>query len=106
VLIPCSRTREGMESDYLLCSRNAHDRNVLVRRAQWKISQPPSLKRERASVEGSSVISLHGRSGINTGAIPKRARHARLERLLIRQCLLDARIRGSTRLPLEAKSGL
>ena len=37
---------EGMETDDLLCSRNAHDRNVLVRRAQWKINQPPSLKRE------------------------------------------------------------
>jgi hypothetical protein len=42
-------TGEGMEADDLLCSRNAHDRNVLVRRAQWKISQPPSLeKNERA----------------------------------------------------------
>jgi hypothetical protein len=42
-----------MEAGDLLCSRNAHDRNVLVRRAQWKINQPPSLKRERASLEGS-----------------------------------------------------
>ena len=25
-------------------SRNAHDRNVLIRRAQWKINQPPSLQ--------------------------------------------------------------
>ncbi len=41
-----------METDDLLCSRNAHDKNVLVRRAQWKINQPPSLKRERAVSDG------------------------------------------------------
>jgi hypothetical protein len=46
---------EGMVPDDLLCSRNAHDQNVLVRRAQGKINQPPSLKRERASVEGSFI---------------------------------------------------
>ncbi len=34
-----------MEPDDLLCSRNAHDKNVLVRHAQWKIHQPPSLQR-------------------------------------------------------------
>ena len=38
-----------MEADDLLCSRNAHDKNVLVRRAQWKITQAPSLRdNERA----------------------------------------------------------
>jgi len=42
-----------MEPDDLLCSRNAHDQNVLVRRAQGEINQPQSLKRERASLEGS-----------------------------------------------------
>ena len=36
---------EGMEPDDLLCSRNAHDQNVLVRRAQWEINQAPSLMR-------------------------------------------------------------
>jgi hypothetical protein len=41
-----------MEPDDLLCSRNAHDQNVLVRRAQWEINQPPSLKRKQASLEG------------------------------------------------------
>jgi len=41
-----------MEPDDLLCSRNAHDQNVLVRRAQGEINQPPSLKRERVSLEG------------------------------------------------------
>jgi hypothetical protein len=41
-----------MEADDLLCSRNAHDQNVLVRRAQWKIDQPPSLERDLASLEG------------------------------------------------------
>ena len=43
------RTEEGMEADDLLCSRNARSRTPLVGRAQWKISQPPSLERnERA----------------------------------------------------------
>jgi hypothetical protein len=32
------RTEAGMEPDDLLCSRNAHDRNVLVRRAQSRIN--------------------------------------------------------------------
>ena len=51
----CSRNREGMEPDDLLCSRNARPEKALVGRAQWKINQPPSLKRERASLGGSSV---------------------------------------------------
>ena len=41
-----------MEPDYLLCSRNARLKKALVGRAQWKINQPPSLKRQRASLEG------------------------------------------------------
>ncbi len=40
-----------MEADDLLCSRNARSRTPLVGRAQWKINQPPSLKREQASWE-------------------------------------------------------
>jgi hypothetical protein len=43
------------------CSQNAHDKNVLVRCAQWKINQPLSLKRRRASLEG-SVISFAARN--------------------------------------------
>jgi hypothetical protein len=39
----------------VLCSRNAHDQNVLVRRAQEEINQPPSLKREQASLKGSFI---------------------------------------------------
>jgi len=35
----------GMESDDLLCSRNARPEKALVGRAQEKINQPPSLKR-------------------------------------------------------------
>ena len=50
-----------MEPDDLLCSRNAHDQNVLVRRAQGEINQPPSLKRKRASLEG-AYISFDARS--------------------------------------------
>ncbi len=34
-----------MEADDLLCSRNARSGTPLVGRAQWKISQPPSLER-------------------------------------------------------------
>jgi len=45
-----------MGPDDLLCSQNAHDQNVLVRCAQWKINQPPSPKRERASLEGSFLV--------------------------------------------------
>jgi hypothetical protein len=42
----CARgTKEGMEPDDLLCSRNARPEKALVGRAQWKINQPPSLER-------------------------------------------------------------
>ncbi len=44
-----------MEPDDLLCSRNARSRTPLVGRAQWKINQTPSLKRERASLEGAFI---------------------------------------------------
>ena len=44
-------TEEGMEPDDLLCSRNARSKTPLVGRAQWKINQPPSLKKEQASLE-------------------------------------------------------
>jgi hypothetical protein len=36
---------ERMEPDDLLCSRNARPQKALVGRAQWKLSQPPSLER-------------------------------------------------------------
>ena len=51
-----------MEPDDLLCSRNARPQKALVGRAQWKINQPPSLGRKRASFEESFVASLDGRS--------------------------------------------
>ena len=60
-----------MEADDLLCSRNARPQKALVGRAQWKIIQPSSLKRERASLEGSSVISLDGRSGNHPQRLPE-----------------------------------
>jgi hypothetical protein len=44
-----------MEPDDLLCSRNVRPQKALVARAQWEINQPPSLKREQASLEGSFV---------------------------------------------------
>jgi len=65
-----------MEADDLLCSRNARPRKALVGRAQWEINQPPSLKRQRASLEGSSVISLDGRS--STVALAKIIQAGRL----------------------------
>jgi hypothetical protein len=37
--------QRGMEPDDLLCSRNARPEKALVGRAQWKINQPPSLKK-------------------------------------------------------------
>jgi hypothetical protein len=51
------RAEEGMEPDDLLSSRNARSRTPLVGRAQWKISQPPSLEREQASLEGAYISS-------------------------------------------------
>ena len=50
-----------MEPDDLLCSRNARPLKALVGRAQWKIIQSPSLKREQASLEG-ACISFDARS--------------------------------------------
>jgi hypothetical protein len=50
-----------MEPDDLLCSRNARPPKALVGRAQWKINQPPSLRREQASLAG-ACISYDARS--------------------------------------------
>jgi hypothetical protein len=44
-----------MGPDDLLCSRNARPQKALVGHAQWKINQPPSLKRSHASLEGAFV---------------------------------------------------
>ena len=74
LMIFCARATRGLRRMERIawpssCSRNAHNQNVLVRhaqsridqatlkvkwgrRAQWKINQPPSLKRQRASLEG------------------------------------------------------
>ena len=54
-----------MEPDDLLCSRNARPQKALIGRAQWKINQPPSLKRYRASLEG-SFISFDARTREST----------------------------------------
>ena len=58
-----------MEPDALLCSRNARPQKALVGRAQWKISQPPSLEREQASLEG-AYISSDARSEGQSGGSP------------------------------------
>jgi hypothetical protein len=52
-----------MEADDLLCSRNARSRTPLVGRAQWKINQPPSPKRCRASSDGLLMRAMGGQSG-------------------------------------------
>ncbi len=58
--------KDGQDSLASSCSRNAHARKVLVRRAQSRIdqaaleseiTQSPSLKRSRASLEGIIRIS-------------------------------------------------
>jgi hypothetical protein len=41
------RAEEGMEPDDLLCSRNAWPQKALVGRAQWKINQLPSLRKNK-----------------------------------------------------------
>jgi len=56
-----------MEPDDLLCSRNARPPKALVGRAQWKINSPHPLKKERASLMGSSIASLDGRSRTDKG---------------------------------------
>ena len=38
------------QPDHPSCSRNAHDQNVLVRRAQWKVNQAPSLEGEMSEL--------------------------------------------------------
>src|SRR5438552_16245487 len=78
-----------MEADDLLCSRNARPLKALVGRAQWKINQPPSLKREKACLEGWDG---------QPGRPPARGTRT------IRMCSFDARTRGSTRLPCEEKN--
>jgi hypothetical protein len=47
-----------MEPDDLLYSCNARPGKALVAHAQRRSYQPPSLKSEQASLEGSSVTSL------------------------------------------------
>jgi hypothetical protein len=47
---------EGMEPDDLLCSRNARPPKALVGRAQWKINQPPSLKRMTSELGGATFL--------------------------------------------------
>ena len=54
----------------LLCSRNARPQKALVGRAQWKLNQPPSLERKRASLEG-AFISLDVRSQGQPRHFPK-----------------------------------
>jgi hypothetical protein len=61
-----------MEPDDLLCSRNARPQKALVGRAQWKLTQPPSLKIQRASLEG-SYISFDTRKRIDQAPLREQA---------------------------------
>jgi hypothetical protein len=72
-----------MEPDDLLCSRNARSKTPLVGRAQWELNQASSLKRKRASLEGSLVISLDGRSRTKHGCRSEREKKARLGGVLV-----------------------
>jgi hypothetical protein len=68
-LVPLAHgTEAGMEPDDLLCSRNARPPKALVGRAQWKINQPPSLERERASLE--ELLSRSRGCGAAMGQVP------------------------------------
>jgi len=88
-----------MEPDDLLCSRNArpqmdareqadrsscsqspHDKTVVARCAQWKINQPPCLKRYQASLEESSTVSFDGRSRTDSGQLPEKTWNGDQER--------------------------
>ena len=57
-----------MESDDLLCSRNARPEKALVGRAQWKINQPPSLRDNEQAWKG-ACLSFDARSVGLIGAI-------------------------------------
>ena len=56
-----------MESDDLLCSRNARLKKALVGRAQWKINQPHPLRENKQAL----MDHLQPRS---TGAVEDQAR--------------------------------
>ena len=81
------------------CSRNAHDRNVLVRRAQLRINQAMLPQRnlrlargggeERASLEGAFIFGERRQHG------PTAPRSARPLKGLARRLQLDQRVRHS-----------
>ncbi len=54
-----------METNDLLCSRNARPQEALVGRAQWKINQPPPLRDKvfedlEAVLEGRGQVATDG----------------------------------------------
>jgi len=71
-----------MESDDLLCSRNARPRKALVGRAQWKINQTPSPE-ERTS-------KLGGEEGVTSNVLFARGTRA------LGRASFDARSRGQS----------
>jgi len=64
-----------MEADDLLCSRNARPKKALVGRAQWKINQPPSPKRYRASLDGLLMRAVEGSLGHSSREVVRMEPH-------------------------------
>ena len=90
-------TEKGMEADDLLCSRNARSKTPLVGRAQWKVNQPPSLKRKRARLERregaarcpSCSQNAHDEGDGRTPMLVLCSRNARPQKGLVRRPHLD-----------------
>jgi hypothetical protein len=98
-----------MEADDLLCSRNARSRTPLVGRAQWKINQPPSLEKQRASVEG-AFISFDARSQGQPRPLPLGAKWGKMKRMggwpVALLCSRNAHRGRPIRPPVMAKLGI
>jgi len=69
-----------MEPDDLLCSRNARPPKALVGRAQWKINQPPSLKRDEQAWKEHVYRSTRAiKDGLGLPLKMRRERRAKVE---------------------------
>jgi hypothetical protein len=84
-----------VEPDDLLCSRNARSKTPLVGRAQWKSNQAPSLKKERASLEGTCISSDAAGEG-SLGHSP----NPHYSRLMVRGAVAAMLERPATPVPL------
>ena len=73
-----ARSMRAVKDSLPTPSRKREESENLVGSAQWEINQAPSLKRKRASLEGSSIISLDGRSRTKHGCRSEKEKQARL----------------------------